>query len=97
MGILRLISGIINCLAGLSLCWLVWPLVLIPLGIFEILSAVNLMKDRPKADSGLQTIAILEIVAIVACTPVYSVVTGILTLVWISEPEVKAYLSGLKG
>ena len=95
IGILRLVSGILNCLTGLLLCWLILPMLLIPLGIVEIVSAANLMKDRPKAPSGMKAIAILEIVAIISLMWT-SLVVGILTLVWLSKNEVKAYLASLK-
>lgn len=94
IGGMRLGSGITNVLAGLALFWLVYPLLLIPLGIVEIISGANLLNRNPKAASGMKTIAILEIIAIVGFNWI-SLVVGILTLVWLADPEAEAYLATL--
>lgn len=91
---MRLGSGITNILVGLAMFWLAYPLLLIPLGIVEIISAANLLNRSPKAASGMKTLAILEIIAIVAFNWV-SLVVGILTLVWLPDPEAEAYLAAL--
>ena len=94
IGGMRLGSGITNVLAGLALFWLVYPLLLIPLGIVEIISGANLLNRNPKAVSGMKTLAILEIVSIIAFNWI-ALVVGILTLVWLADPEAEAYLATL--
>ena len=93
IGGLRLGAGICNIIAGLVFfIYFIIPLALIPLGIIEIISASNLLKARPEPPSGLYAIAILEIVAILTLAGWISVVAGILTLVFLADPKVKAYL-----
>ena len=92
---MRLGSGICNILAGLVFCWLFVPVLLIPLGIIEIISAANLMSDKPRAPSGMKTIAVLEIVGIVTLAGWIPLAVGILTLVWLSDPEVERYFASL--
>jgi hypothetical protein len=92
---MRLGSGVCNILAGVVFCWLVFPIVLIPLGIVEILSASNLLKSRPNRPSNLLPIPVLEIVAIITLAGWISVVVGILTLVFMSDQQVKLYFTQL--
>jgi hypothetical protein len=92
IGGMRLGAGVCNILAGLVCYWFVLPLLLIPLGIVEIISASNLLKAEPDYPSGLKTIAILEIVAIVTLAGWISLAVGILTLVFLGDPRVKKYL-----
>jgi hypothetical protein len=99
IGGLRLASGVLNILAGLGFFWLCLPFFLIPLGIVEIISAANLLRDKPEYPVGLQPIAILEIVALCTCfTAWFTVIVGIVTLVLASDPAVRAYFdSYFKG
>jgi len=92
---MRLGAGVCNILAGLVFCWLLFPIPMIALGIVEIVSASNLLKAQPKRLSNLLTIPILEIVAILTLAGWISVVVGILTLVFLSDPRVKNYFSSL--
>ncbi|MDP2311385.1 MAG: hypothetical protein Q8P41_00655 [Pseudomonadota bacterium] len=106
IGVMHLIGGIFNLiiaamwvLAGLS--WgvatlgigfvMCCPVLLyLPVGILEIVSGVrHLSSDH----SGLQPpkgIAIVEICMILTCST-FSMIFGILTLVFLSDPEVTAY------
>jgi hypothetical protein len=94
LGILVLISGIINCLVGLGLMFtIVWILPAafgIVVGILEILYATKLMPDPIKVSKPAKHIAIMEIVAIINGS-VFSLVVGILALIWYNEPKIKEY------
>ena len=105
--IMMLINGILNILAGLGITasivlgtigigLICAPFTILPtvLGIFEVISAARLLAEPPKPVKNLQTIAVLEIVAII-CGNGISVVVGILNLVFLSEPVVKAYLDSI--
>lgn len=95
IGGMRMGAGVCNIIAGLVFCWLLLPLVMIPLGVIEIVSASNLLKSRPNTPSGLKTIAILEIVAILTLAGWISVVVGIITLAFLSDQRVQEYFSQL--
>jgi hypothetical protein len=94
LGILVLVSGIINCLVGLGLVFtVVWILPAafgIVVGVLEILYATKLMADPIKVNKPAKHIAIMEIVAIINGS-LFSVVVGILALVWYNEPKIKEY------
>lgn len=94
LGILVLISGILNCLIGLGLVFtVVWILPAafgIVVGILEILYATKLMPDPIKVSKPAKHIAIMEIVAIINGS-IFSVVVGILALIWYNEPKIKEY------
>ena len=95
IGGMRIGSGVCNILAGLVFCWLILPIVMIPLGIIEIVSGSNLLKAKPDRLSNLLVIPILEIIAILTLAGWISVVVGIVSLVFISDQRVKSYLSQL--
>ncbi len=107
IAIMMLVNGILNILCGLGVTAgvvlstigigiLCAPVTILPavLGIFEVIAASKLLSDPVRPAHNLQTIAILEIVAVV-CGNGISVVVGILNLVFLSEPEVKAYLANI--
>jgi hypothetical protein len=107
IAIMMLINGILNIMAGLGVTASIVlgtigigiicaPVTILPavLGIFEVIAASRLLSDPVKPAKNLQTIAILEIVAIV-CGNGLSLIVGILNLVFLSEPEVKAYLASI--
>lgn len=97
IGTIRLISGILNILAGLGAWCLCLPLLLIPLGIVEIVTASNLLKPRPDYPEALYTVAILEILAICACCVGWlSMIFGIITLALLTDPAAKAYLASYR-
>jgi len=106
--VLTLISGIGNIIAALVWTSLIVvgtvgigiicaPLTLLPgvLGVFEIIYAAKLLATPPRPVRPSQTIAILEICAILAGN-ILSLVTGILALVFYSDPAVQDYFAGLE-
>jgi len=107
ISILTLISGITNILIGIGVSagvvvstfgigLLCIPLTILPiiLGIFEIIYAAQLLPNPPKVIKLNTTIAILELIAIVAGN-VISLVTGILVLIAQNDPDVKNYFAQL--
>jgi len=93
---MRLGSGVCNILAGVVFTFVfIIPIVLIPLGIVEIVSASNLLKVKPNRLSNPLTIPILEIIAILTLAGWISLVVGIVSLVFLADPRVKYYLKQL--
>lgn len=92
IGGLRLGSGVCNILTGLLLYWLIFPLVLVPFGIVEIVSGSNLLKARPYRPLTLRVIPIVEMVVFVSWL---SVIAGVLSLIFLSDEHVKSYLKDL--
>jgi hypothetical protein len=104
--LLTLMSGLFNIFAALAgtaavvtgtlglglLCCA--PIAILPfvLGVFEVLHAFNLMASPPKPVQPNRTLSILEILTIFYGN-VFSVIVGIVTLVFYSEPEVKNYFA----
>lgn len=106
IAIMTLINGILNILWGIGLTGsvvlgtlgvglLCAPLTILPLvlGFFEIIGGVKLMGEPPRKFN-VQTIAILEIVAILAGDGI-SLIVGILNLVFYNEPPTKQYIDSL--
>jgi len=106
---MTLASGIVNLFWGLGLSLTVlvgslgfgiicMPLTILPtiLGIFEIIYAAKLLSNPPQAVQPSTTIAILEIVCILALN-VFSVVVGILALVFYNDITVRDYFAQLNG
>lgn len=106
IAIITLVSGILNIIYGLTLTFLVVigtigigllcaPLTIAPsiLGIFEVIAGAKLMGNPPRRFK-VQTIAILEIVAIITGA-VPSAVAGILNLVFYSDPQIKNHIDSL--
>ena len=104
-----LASGIINVLWGIGLSATVvlstigfglicTPLTILPtvLGIFEILYAAKLLSNPPQPVRPSQTIAILEIDCLLAGN-LFSMVVGILSLVFYNDQIVKDYFARLNG
>jgi hypothetical protein len=105
--IMMLVNGILNILAGLGITAgvvlstigfgiICTPFTILPaiLGIFEVINAVRLLAEPVRPVKNLQTIAIFEIAAIIYGNGL-SAIVGILNLVFLSEPEVKAYLASI--
>jgi hypothetical protein len=105
IGVLTLVSGASNILWSVLLTAVVVlgsmgfgvicaPLTLLPLvlGIFEILYGMKLVANPPQPARANQTLAILEIVAVLTGNMI-SLAAGILALVFYNEPDVKAYFS----
>ena len=94
LGILTLISGILNCIIGVlfvfTVVWILPAAYSIVLGILEILYATKLMATPVRVDKIAKHIAIMQIVNIINGA-LLAVVTGILALVWTNDPKVKEY------
>ncbi len=104
---MTLASGIVNLFWGLGLSLTVLvtivgvictPFTILPtiLGIFEIIYAAKLLSNPPQAVQPSNTIAILEIVCVLAGN-IFSVVVGVLALVFYNDLTVKDYFARLNG
>ena len=106
---MTLASGVVNLFWGLGLTLTIVlgtigfglvcaPLTILPtvLGIFEIIYAAKLLSNPPQAVQPSTTIAILEILCILAGN-LFSVVVGILALVFYNDVTVKDYFARLSG
>jgi hypothetical protein len=104
---MTLASGIVNLFWGLIASFTVLatlvgvvctPFTILPtiLGIFEIIYAAKLLSNPPQATQPSTTIAILEIVCILAFNA-FSVVVGILALVFYNDVTVREYFARLNG
>ncbi len=97
-GIFNIIWGvgmILNTAGFLLVCIPVSPLPII-LGGFEIAYAVKLLANPPQPVQPSQTIAILEIAAVLVGN-VFSLVVGILALIFYNDAAVKDYFAQLNG
>jgi hypothetical protein len=103
IAVMTLVNGILNILYAFGVTLLIIigslgigivcaPLTILPgiLGIFEILYAVKLLPDSPQPTKPNQTLAILEICAILTGN-VVSLIIGILNMVFYNDEKVKAY------
>jgi hypothetical protein len=101
---MTLVSGIVNLawglIATLSFWWTIVciPFLILPtvLGIFEVIYATKLLSNPPQALQPSRNIAILEIIAVLAGN-VFSVVVGILALVFYNDVTVQEYFARLNG
>jgi hypothetical protein len=104
---MTLASGIVNLFWGLGLSLTVLvtivgivcvPFTILPtiLGIFEIIYAAKLLSNPPQPVQPSTNIAILEIVCILAGN-IFSVVVGILALVFYNDLTVRDYFARLNG
>jgi hypothetical protein len=109
LAIMTLINGILNILYGAGVTAVIVlgtlfvgticaPITILPvvLGIFEIAYAVKLLANPPQPVKPSQTIAILEIVAVVSGNGI-SAIIGVLALVFYADANVKAYFATLNG
>lgn len=104
---MTLASGIVNLFWGIGLALTVMvtiigivcvPFAILPtvLGVFEIIYAAKLLSNPPQPVQPSTNIAILEIVCILAGN-IFSVVVGILALVFYNDLTVKDYFARLNG
>ena len=110
IAIITLVSGILNVIWGIGFTLfggtslviatvgiglLCIPFFLLPivLGIFEIVYGAKLLANPPKKFK-VQTIAILEIIAIITGSTT-SLVAGILNLVFYNDPATKNFIDSL--
>jgi len=104
---MTLVSGIVNLIWGVAAAGTVLstvigivcvPFAILPtvLGIFEIIYAAKLMSTPPQPVLPSTNLAILEIVCIVVGN-VFSVVVGVLALVFYNDIAVREYFARLNG
>ena len=104
---MTLASGVVNLFWGLGLSLtgllsivgiICIPFMLLPtiLGVFEIIYAAKLMSNPPQTTQPSTTIAILEIVSELVGN-FFSVVVGILALVFYNDVTVRDYFARLNG
>jgi hypothetical protein len=101
---MTLASGILNFFWGFAATlFLFWTIICIPftvlptiLGIFEIIYAAKLLSNPPQAVQPSPTIAVLEILCVVAFN-LFSAVVGILALVFYNDLAVQEYFARLNG
>lgn len=96
-GVVNLIWGVV-AVAGFWWTFICIPFLILPtiLGVFEIIYAAKLLSNPPQALQPSTNIAIFEILAIVYGN-VFSMVVGILSLVFYNDPIVKDYFARLNG
>lgn len=109
IAIMTLINGIVNILWGLGVTagvvlgtffigLICVPITILPtiLGIFEMIYALKLLSNPPQPVQPSTSIAILETLCVLAGN-VFSMVVGILSLVFYNDPQVKGYFARLNG
>ncbi len=107
IAIMTLVSGIVNVIWGLVAAGSVLssfvfaclvPFAILPtvLGVFEIVYAAKLLFTPPQPVKPSTTMAILEITTILFGN-VFSMVVGILSLVFYNDPQVRDYFARLNG
>lgn len=105
IALMTLLNGIFNVIWGVSiiggtfgLSLLCFPIPLFPLilGGFEIAYAIKLLSNPPQPVQPSQAIAIWEIVALFVGN-VFSLVVGILALIFYNDSTVKDYFARLNG
>ena len=109
IAVMTLINGIINVLWGLGVTagvvlgtlfigLICAPVTILPtiLGIFEMIYALKLLANPPQPVQPSTSIAILEILTVLAGN-VFSMIVGILALVFYNDPQVKEYFAKLNG
>lgn len=107
IAVTTLISGIVNVFWGLIATAIVVPTIILAclavftilptiLGVFEIIYALKLLSNPPQPVQPSTTIAILEILTVFVGN-VFSMIVGILSLVFYNDPQVKEYFANLNG
>jgi hypothetical protein len=109
LGVMTLVSGVLNILTGLGITFAVAvstlgigllcaPITFLPgiLGVFEILYALKILANPPTPVQFSQTIAILEILAILFGN-VVALIVGILALVFYNDPLVREYFERINA
>lgn len=107
IAVLTLINGIVNIFWGLIATAVVVPTIVLAclavftilptiLGVFEIIYALKLLNNPPQPVQPSTTIAILEILTVLTGN-VFSMIVGILALVFYSDAQVKEYFARLNG
>ena len=73
-----------------TLCWIAFALWL-PMAILEGITAIGLMQKKPSFVPSAKAIAVVECFAVFGLS---NLIVGIISLVLLSDPEVKEYISG---
>ena len=105
IAVLTLINGIVNIFWGLIATAVVVPTIVLAclavftilptiLGVFEIIYALKLLNNPPQPVQPSNSIAILEILCVLTGN-VFSMIVGILSLVFYNDPQVKEYFANL--
>jgi hypothetical protein len=77
-------------------CLAVFTILPTVLGVFEIIYALKLLNNPPQPVQPSTTIAILEVLTVLTGN-VFSMIVGILALVFYNDPQVKEYFARLNG
>jgi len=107
IAVLTLVSGIVNLFWGFiasatALGTIVGvvclPIMILPtiLGVFEIIYAARLLSTQPQPVQPSKTIAVFEILTILFFN-VFSMVVGILALIFYNDVTVKEYFARING
>jgi hypothetical protein len=107
IAVMTLISGILNLFWGFvasatALSTIIFacclPITILPtiLGVFEIIYAAKLLSVQPEGVKPSQPIAVFEILMLFYFN-IFSMVAGILTLIFYSDPSVKEYFARING
>lgn len=107
IAVLTLINGIVNIFWGLIATAVVVPTIILAclavftilptvLGVFEVVYALKLLNNPPQPVQPSNSIAIFEILCVLTGN-VFSMIVGILVLVFYNDPQVKEYFARLNG
>ena len=107
IAVMTLVSGIINLFWGFvasatalgTIVGIVClPITILPtiLGVFEIIYAAKLLSAQPEGVKPSQPIAVFEILMLFYFN-VFSLIVGILTLIFYNDPTVKEYFARING
>ena len=107
IAVLTLVNGITNIFWGLIATAIVVPTIILAclavftilptiLGVFEIIYALKLLSNPPQPVQPSNTIAILEVLCFLTGN-VFSMIVGILSLVFYNDPQVRDYFARLNG
>jgi hypothetical protein len=109
IAVLTLVNGIFNILWGLGITagivlgtffigLICAPITILPaiLGVFEMIYALKLLSNPPQPVQPSTAIAIMEILCVVTGN-VFSMIVGILVLIFYNDPQVKDFFARLNG
>ena len=107
IALMTLVSGVINLFWGFvasatalgTIIGIVClPITILPtiLGVFEIIYAAKLLSTQPQSMQPSQPIAVFEVLTFLIGN-VFSMVVGILVLIFYNDPSVKEYFARING